>query len=107
MTELTQTCTIEKCKGTYRAKGYCDRHYKKWRRGELPHSRYETCNQEGCRKKWFERGYCEEHAKTHFGKKGEGAPASIAPAAAEPKAEAKTEAKKEEKTKAPDPAPAA
>lgn len=103
MTEPTQACQIEKCKGIYRAKGYCDRHYKKWRRGELAHPRYNTCNQEGCRKKWFANGYCEEHYKTRFGK-GEGTPAAAVIA---PVAEPKAEAKKEEKTKAPDPAPAA
>ncbi|MBI4412504.1 MAG: vegetative protein [Deltaproteobacteria bacterium] len=73
MTEGKTQCRVEKCKRPYRAKGYCNAHYKKWRRGELTKGRYKTCAQEACRKKRFQRGLCEEHYKTAFGKKEEGA----------------------------------
>ena len=56
-------CKIEGCKGTYRAKGYCQRHYKKWRHGEYGGARYKTCKQEGCLKPVVARALCEEHYK--------------------------------------------
>jgi len=54
-------CRIEGCKRPYRAKGYCNVHYKKWRRGELGKARYKTCSEEGCRAKVYRWGLCEEH----------------------------------------------
>lgn len=54
-------CTIEGCKRPYRAKGYCFFHFKKWRQGDLPHSRYRTCSKEGCRLKASKAGLCEKH----------------------------------------------
>ena len=41
-TTLSRTekrCRIEGCKRPYRAKGYCNVHYTKWRKGELPRPR--------------------------------------------------------------------
>lgn len=60
---VNKECGISGCKLPYRAKGYCDRHYQRWRRGELPHSRYKTCTQEGCLKKRSRHGLCEDHFK--------------------------------------------
>jgi len=58
----SKTCKIEKCKRPYRAKGYCQVHYKKWRRGEYGVGRYKTCNNEGCRKPMAKNtGLCAEH----------------------------------------------
>ncbi len=55
-------CQMEGCKRPYRAKGYCNVHYRKWRHAELPHSRYKTCTKEGCRKpRTFPGSLCEEH----------------------------------------------
>ena len=58
-----KSCSIEGCKRSYRAKGYCFFHYKKWRRDELEgrSPRYETCSKEGCKKKVLAHGMCEEH----------------------------------------------
>jgi hypothetical protein len=56
-----KACKVEGCKRPYRAKSYCFFHYKKWRQGELPHSRYHTCSKAECRKKTFRRGLCEQH----------------------------------------------
>ena len=60
-------CKQEGCKRPYRAKGYCNVHYKKWRHGELPHRRYKLCNAEGCRKPMAEGGLCAEHRKAKAG----------------------------------------
>ncbi|MBI2608631.1 MAG: hypothetical protein HYW47_03405 [Deltaproteobacteria bacterium] len=58
----TQTnCKIEKCSRPVRAKGYCPRHFKKWRKGELPKPSYKICGQPDCRKPLFSKGYCEAH----------------------------------------------
>lgn len=59
----TKACSVAGCKRPYRAKSYCFFHFKKWRQGELPHSRYRTCSKPECRKKVFKSGFCE----THFG----------------------------------------
>jgi len=82
------TCKTEGCSGEVRAKGYCDRHYRQWRRGKLPKPRYRICNAEGCHKPRARRGLCEEHfAKEFPGKSakqteaGGEAPAAPAPSA--------------------------
>jgi hypothetical protein len=35
-----KSCSIEGCKRPYKAKGYCNVHYKQWRRGKLPRARH-------------------------------------------------------------------
>lgn len=84
-----KACQVEKCKRAYRAKGFCNVHYKKWRRGELGKKRYKTCHGEGCLKPVFKSGLCESHAGVKAPKKEEAAPP---PAAAESKGEAAPEA---------------
>lgn len=56
-----KACSVAGCKRPYRAKSYCFFHYKKWRQGELPHSRYRTCSKAECRKKVVKGGLCETH----------------------------------------------
>ena len=63
-------CTVEGCKRPYRAKGYCYFHFKKWRQGELPHSRYRTCSKAECRQKAVRHGLCEKHEAEARGAKG-------------------------------------
>ena len=59
-------CKVEGCKRTYRAKGYCNVHYKKWRRGELEAKpRYKTCCEENCIQSWtLALGLRQAHAET-------------------------------------------
>lgn len=55
-------CKVENCKRPYRAKRYCNVHYRLWRHGELPKFRYKICTKEGCRKPRSGQGsLCEEH----------------------------------------------
>jgi hypothetical protein len=55
-------CKMEGCKRPYRAKEYCNVHYRLWRHGELPKSRYKICTKEGCHKKRALYGsLCDEH----------------------------------------------
>ncbi|MDQ3262760.1 MAG: vegetative protein [Myxococcota bacterium] len=63
-----KACTVAGCKRAYRAKGYCFFHYKKWRQGDLPHSRYRTCGKPECRKKVLKGGLCETHYNEKFKK---------------------------------------
>ncbi len=79
-------CKAEGCKRTYRAKGYCNVHYNKWRRGELAAKpRYKTCSEENCRKPIFKFGICEAHYTAWItSKKGVAQEAPEAPAAPAP-----------------------
>jgi hypothetical protein len=63
------TCKADGCDKEVRAKGYCERHYRQWRKGNLPKPRYKSCHQEGCRKPITRRGLCEEHFAATFSKK--------------------------------------
>ena len=57
-------CSVEGCKRPYRAKTYCNVHYKAWRQGEIEGhtARYKICTKEGCRKPRAMPGsLCEEH----------------------------------------------
>lgn len=55
------SCSVEGCKRPYRAKSYCFFHFKKWRHGEMPHSRYKTCSKAECKKPSMRKGLCEQH----------------------------------------------
>jgi len=69
------TCKFEVCSRGAVGKGYCARHYKKWRQGTLPKGRYKICTAEGCRRPRARGSKCEEHAR----KSGtEAAPAAAA-----------------------------
>ena len=77
------TCKAEKCDKPVRGKGYCDRHYRKWRKGLMGKPRYRACTAEGCRKPRVRRALCEEHfAKAHT--KAPTADATAPPPAAAP-----------------------
>lgn len=55
------SCKQESCERAVVGKGYCDRHYKQWRRGELPKGRYKICTHEACRKPRALGSKCAEH----------------------------------------------
>ena len=62
-------CSVSGCKRPYRAKTYCNVHYKAWRRGEVEghRARYKICSKEACRKPMVQEGLCAEHFKTAHG----------------------------------------
>jgi len=68
------TCKFEGCSSAVVGKGYCARHYKRWRQGALPKGRYKICTAEGCRKPRAVGSKCQEHG-------GKAAPAGSEPAA--------------------------
>jgi hypothetical protein len=57
----TGTCKANACGKPVRAKGYCDRHYRRWRKGKLGKPRYNVCTAEGCRKPRVRQSLCAEH----------------------------------------------
>lgn len=62
--KAAKNCKIEACKGVYRAKGYCTKHYRKWRQGEYGKKRYKMCGEEACRKPMVKKGRCQDHYTT-------------------------------------------
>jgi hypothetical protein len=90
-------CKMKGCKRSYKAKGYCKTHYRKWRHGEYGHARYKTCKDMGCMKPMAKNrhGYCEDHFQNYYVKGMEVAKVPVAapktPAATENK-DAKKEA---------------
>ena len=69
MEEKNKKCKIEGCTKKYRAKGYCEYHYKKWRNGEYGKVRYKTCTGENCRAKRTHGSLCETHYNEKMKKK--------------------------------------
>ena len=81
------TCKAEGCEKDVRAKGYCDPHYRKWRKGKMGKPRHTSCTEKGCGKPRSRRGLCDEHfAKKH--NKTAAAAAAAKPAETEAAAEA-------------------
>ncbi|MCB0403299.1 MAG: hypothetical protein KDD51_00840 [Bdellovibrionales bacterium] len=74
--EKIRACKIEGCKQSYRAKGYCRKHYRKWRHGEYGKVRYRACKENECHRPTVinRHGYCEEHYIQHYVKKIASAP---------------------------------
>jgi hypothetical protein len=76
------TCKAESCEKDVRAKGYCDRHYRRWRKGKMGKARHRSCNEKGCGKAAVRRGLCVEHFAKQYSKAAAAeAPAGEAPAA--------------------------
>jgi hypothetical protein len=75
------TCKADGCQGDVRAKGYCPRHYARWRKGKMPKPRYKSCHAENCHKPQARRGLCAEHFAKGFTKAKPAEGAAAAPAA--------------------------
>lgn len=64
----TSTCKATSCDKSIRAKGYCDRHYRAWRKGKMGKPRHPSCNEAGCGKAPLRRGLCPAHYEKHYSK---------------------------------------
>ncbi len=62
MNEKTKACRVKGCKRPYRAKSYCNVHYRQWRHGKLGKARYKICAKEECLGKRHAGSLCEKHA---------------------------------------------
>lgn len=76
------TCKAEGCSQSVRAKGYCDRHYRRWRKGAMGKPRHRSCNEAGCGKAPVRRGLCPDHFAKHHSKAAAEAAAAATPPAA-------------------------
>jgi hypothetical protein len=83
-----QNCKAKECANEVVARGYCRKHYRLWKAGELPKARYKICTEEKCRKPRYRGSQCETHYKTEHGKGAEttSPTAATAPEATEPAA---------------------
>lgn len=71
------TCKANDCNREVIAKGYCRKHFRLWKHGEMPKARYKICTAEKCRKPRYAGSLCEEHWTASRGKPAE-APAQSA-----------------------------
>ena len=78
------TCKASDCARQVVGKGYCRKHYRLWKAGEMPKPRYKTCTSEKCRKPRAHGSLCEEHfnAQRHAPTPAAAAPAAPAAPAA-------------------------
>ena len=79
MADVT-TCKAADCDKAVRAKGYCDRHYRSWRKGKMGKPRHRSCNEAGCGKAPLRRGLCADHFAKHHSKAAAAPEAAAAPA---------------------------
>lgn len=56
-----KACKVKGCKRPYRAKSYCNVHYREWRQGKLGKSRYKICTKEECLAPRHQGSLCETH----------------------------------------------
>lgn len=58
-----RSCEVGSCQGTYYGQGFCEKHYKRWRRWGDPNGTKPTrlCEFDGCLNKHEARGYCKVH----------------------------------------------
>lgn len=54
-----RTCSVEGCEGPVLARGWCNRHYRRWRRETFPSQI--ACSVVGCEKPARDRGWCSGH----------------------------------------------
>lgn len=60
------TCSVDRCSRKSEAKGYCSKHYKRWRNHGHTDSlrpRDRVCMIDGCSNKHDSKGYCKKHYK--------------------------------------------
>jgi hypothetical protein len=74
------TCKANDCNREVIARGYCRKHFRLWKAGEMPKPRYKTCTSEKCHKPRFRASLCEEHWTAKHGKATEAVVAAATPA---------------------------
>ena len=59
-----KTCSIEDCNGVFVAKGYCNKHYNRFKVHGSPHInliKINPCKVDGCETRRARQGYCSQH----------------------------------------------
>ena len=62
------TCKAEGCEKDVKGKGYCERHYRAWRRGKMGKARYTPCRVDGCTEPATRRSFCPAHFESTHSK---------------------------------------
>ena len=77
------TCKASDCARQVVGRGYCRKHFRLWKAGEMPKARYKTCTAENCRKPRAHGSLCQEHysAQRRAPATPPSAPAAPAPSA--------------------------
>ena len=70
--QATRACKLKGCKRPYRAKSYCNVHYRQWRQGKLGKSRFKPCTKEECLGRRHAGSLCEVHHKESLSARGKG-----------------------------------
>lgn len=73
-TQTEKRCRIEGCKRPYRAKSYCNVHYRQWRQGKLRKARFKICTKEECLAPREARGLCKSHLEEWRASRGKDTP---------------------------------
>lgn len=66
-----RTCMVENCPRTHYASGYCNAHWRRWRRSgdpgpaEINTPRRGTCSFDGCDRDHSAKGFCNSHYSQH------------------------------------------
>jgi G:T-mismatch repair DNA endonuclease (very short patch repair protein) len=61
---LVRHCSVENCPNIYRGRGFCSKHYQKWRRHGDPlyvASAEKHCSVENCPDRYYGKGFCANH----------------------------------------------
>lgn len=62
---MINTCTIDDCSDNAFGHGYCNKHYKKWRKYGDPLGQHQNpvrkCSLDDCQRKHIAKGYCSKH----------------------------------------------
>jgi hypothetical protein len=82
------TCKANDCDRQVVGKGYCRKHYRLWKAGEMPKPRYKICTAEKCRKPRVHGSLCEEHFNAQRSAPAASGAAPAAPAPTSPAASA-------------------
>lgn len=63
---MQRSCSVDGCERSVTARGWCDAHYRRWRRhgdplGGRTSPRIRSCEIEGCERSHYARGWCHLH----------------------------------------------
>lgn len=64
MSKATKICSVKDCDRKHSSKGYCDKHYRRWRKAgspELQAPEPKTCSVNNCDLPYSAKGFCKKH----------------------------------------------
>ena len=59
---MIRSCSVPNCHAKHLARGYCQRHYRQFKRTGSPHSEIRiVCSVAECKRAHYARGHCKSH----------------------------------------------